>query len=164
VAIARAVPQEASFYSRLDSMAAAKADGGQRAACDRGRVFISGRWLYWRITTTYWTLALCGTTRRIRGRRDLFPFIGAARSTPLFNFKSVMARVSRETFDALGLPEGYRLPGACDYYRFVLSRDELAVLAAIAGRDAGVVAGAGARASGHGGRGVYDLGSRRRRC
>jgi len=125
VAIAGAVPQEASFYSRLDSMVAAKRTGhsGLRAIGasfhQRTLALLAHYYDLLDVSFVRYNAAHPGA------RRDLFPFIGAARSTPLFNFKSMMARISRETFDALGLPEGYWLPEVCDYYRFVLSRDEL---------------------------------------
>ena len=125
VLVAGAVASESSFYSRLDSMAAARRNrhNGARAI---------GASFHQR------TLALAGdyydlldvsfiryNAAHPGARRDLFPFVRPARTCPVFNFKSVMARVTDEQFAALGLPAGYWLPAAEDYYRFVLTRSEI---------------------------------------
>ena len=58
-------------------------------------------------------------------RRDLFPYMRPTRSGLVFNFKSVLSRVTKEMFSSFGLPADYWLPDSCDYYRFVLSRPEI---------------------------------------
>ena len=58
-------------------------------------------------------------------RRDLFPYMRPTRSGLVFNFKSVLSRVTKEMFQAYGLPSHYWLPDPSDYYRFVLSRSEI---------------------------------------
>lgn len=58
-------------------------------------------------------------------RRDLFPYMRPTRSGLVFNFKSVLSRVTKEMFAGFGLPANYWLPDSCDYYRFVLSRPEI---------------------------------------
>jgi hypothetical protein len=123
--IAGAAASEASFYSRLQSIGAARASAmhGSRAI---------GATLHQR------TLALPADYHELLditfirynsahpgARSDLFPYFRPYRSGLVFNFKSVMSQVTKETFDALGLPSHYWLPDPCDYYRFVLTRPEL---------------------------------------
>jgi hypothetical protein len=125
VVVAGAVPQEASFYSRLDSMAAAKRSGhnGTRA------IGASFHQRTLALLSEYYNLLDVSFVRYNAGhpgaRRDLFPFLPPSRRCPVFNFKSVMARVSQEAFEGLGLPAGYWCPEPCDYYRFVMSRGEI---------------------------------------
>ena len=58
-------------------------------------------------------------------RRDLFPYLLPARDGLVFNFKSVLSKVTEEMFQSFRLPSNYWLPDVCDYYRFVLSRPEI---------------------------------------
>lgn len=60
-------------------------------------------------------------TAHTGANHDLFPHMNAARTSPIFNFKSVLARVSQERFQQMGGTEDDWLPSATDYYRFVLS-------------------------------------------
>ncbi len=54
-------------------------------------------------------------------RGDMFPFFRSDRRSLVFNFKSMMSRVSPERFRELGLSGSYWEPKATDYYRFALS-------------------------------------------
>jgi hypothetical protein len=123
--IAGGVPSETSFYSRLDSLAAAKrrSHNGARAIGatfhQRTLALLADYYDLLDISFIRYNAAHPGA------RRDLFPFLRQGRKCPVFNFKSVMAQVPRDTFDSLGLPSGYWCPDACDYYRFVLSRPEI---------------------------------------
>ena len=58
-------------------------------------------------------------------RQDTFPFVRADRTGLVFNFKSVLSRVTPERFKQLGIPESYWLPKASDYYRFVLTHPDI---------------------------------------
>lgn len=123
--IAGGVPSETSFYSRLDSLVSAKrtAHNGSRAIGatfhQRTLALLADYYDLLDISFIRYNAAHPGA------RRDLFPFLRPSRTCPVFNFKSVMAHVPRDAFDALGLPSGYWCPEACDYYRFVLSRPEV---------------------------------------
>jgi hypothetical protein len=123
--IAGAVSSPESFYSRLDSIARARASGhlGARAI---GATFHQ-RTLA--LVADHYDLLDIGYIRynsaHPGARADLFPFFSGRRSSLVFNFKSVMSRVTREMFDALKVPASYWLPSPVDYYRFVLSRPEI---------------------------------------
>ena len=125
VLVAGAVASEASFYSRLDSMAAARRNrhNGARAIAasfhQRTLALASDYYDLLDVSFIRYNAAHPGA------RHDLFPFVRPARACPVFNFKSVMARVTEEQFAALNLPAGYWLPSAEDYYRFVLTRPEI---------------------------------------
>lgn len=54
-------------------------------------------------------------------RGDMFPFFRSDRRSLVYNFKSLMSRVSTERFRELGLSGSYWEPKATDYYRFALS-------------------------------------------
>ncbi len=123
--IAGAVSSDQSFYSRLDSIARARASGhnGARAI---GATFHQRQLA---LAADYYDLLDISYIRynsaHPGARTDILPHFRPQRNNLVFNFKSVMSRVSRETFDALGLPQNYWLPDPCDYYRFVLSRPEI---------------------------------------
>lgn len=125
VVVAGAVPGDASFYSRLESMAAARriAHNGTRA------IGASFHQRTLAVKSDYYDLLdvsfLRYNTAHAGARRDVFPYLRPARTCPVFNFKSVMARVTESQFAGLGLPAGYWLPEAGDYYRFVLTRPEI---------------------------------------
>ena len=123
--IAGAVASQASFTSRLYSMAAARQSGqhGARAIGasfhQRTLALMGGGYDLLDVSFIRYNAAHPGA------RRDLFPYLPPLRACPVFNFKSVMARVTREQFEGLGLPAGYWCPETCDYYRFVMSRGEI---------------------------------------
>jgi hypothetical protein len=125
VIVAGAVASETSFHSRLASMAAARQGRhhGARAIAasfhQRTLAVMSDYYGLLDVSFVRYNAAHPGA------RRDLFPYLRPARACPVFNFKSVMARVTREQFDGLKLPAGYRLPETGDYYRFVLTRPEI---------------------------------------
>ncbi len=125
VIVAGAVAGDASFHSRLASMAAARQTRlhGARAiaASFHQRTLAAAADYYGLLDASFvrYNAAHPGA------RRDLFPYLRPARACPVFNFKSVMAQVTPEQFAALKLPAGYWLPEACDYYRFVLTRPEI---------------------------------------
>jgi hypothetical protein len=123
--IAGAVSSDQSFYSRLDSIARARATG-HNGARTIGATFHQRQLA---LAADYYDMLDISYIRynsaHPGARTDVLPHFRLHRSSLVFNFKSVMSRVSRETFDALGLPNGYWLPDACDYYRFVLSRPEI---------------------------------------
>lgn len=53
---------------------------------------------------------------------DIFPYLRPDRTGLIFNFKSLMSVLSRESFESLGLSaDRHWLPRPTDYYRFVLS-------------------------------------------
>jgi hypothetical protein len=54
-------------------------------------------------------------------RTDMFPHLRDDRRSRIFNFKSMMSRVTSERFRQLGLYGSYWEPKATDYYRFALS-------------------------------------------
>lgn len=123
--IAGAVSSEPSFYSRVTSIKHA------RSARHHGATAI-GASFHQR------PLALMADQRGLLdisyirfnsahpgARTDLFPFLRPTRTGLVFNFKSVMPRITREMSSKLGLPTNYWLPDPSDYYRFVLSRPEL---------------------------------------
>src|SRR5262249_39269455 len=158
--IAGGVPAETSFCSRLDSLASAKrsAHNGARAIGatfhQRALALLADYYDLLDISFIRYNAAHPGA------RRDLFPYLRQGRTCPVFNFKSVMAQVPRDAFDALGLPSGYWCPDACDYYRFVLSRPEIdGVLCSppISRRTARDGSRHGARTGLPGRRGVHDL-------
>lgn len=60
-------------------------------------------------------------TAHTGANHDLFPHMNGNRTSPVFNFKSVLGRVSKERFRQMGGAAGEWLPSATDYYRFVLS-------------------------------------------
>jgi hypothetical protein len=59
------------------------------------------------------------------GRFDLFPYVPSPRASLLYNFKSVLSYIPRETATALGVPPTAWLPDFVDCYRFALSRPQL---------------------------------------
>jgi hypothetical protein len=69
-------------------------------------------------------------------RQDVFPYLRGRRSSLLFNFKSVLSRVTPEHFAQLGLDENYWLPSVTDYYRFVFTHPGLdGILCSLASPD-----------------------------
>lgn len=123
--IAGAVASESSFYSRFDSLVRARAAGmhGARAVGatfhQRSLALTADNYNLLDIAFIRYNSAHPGA------QRDLFPLLSPNRSGLIFNFKSVMSRVSPETFETLNLPGSSWLPSACDHYRFVLSRPEI---------------------------------------
>ncbi len=125
VAIAGAVSSEASFYSRLESLTRARqtAYHGIRAvgATFHDRKLAVAASYYAPLDISY----IRYNTAHPGARTEIFPYLPARRSGLVFNFKSVLSRVTAESFRALGLPPSSWLPDAGDYYRFVLTRPEL---------------------------------------
>jgi hypothetical protein len=123
--IAGAVASDQSFYSRVESLTRARAAGlhGARAI---------GATLHQRslaLIADYYGLVDISYIRynssHPGARNDLFPYFRADRSGLVFNFKSVMSRVTAEMLEAMNLPNSNWVPDPCDYYRFVLSRREI---------------------------------------
>jgi hypothetical protein len=56
---------------------------------------------------------------------DLFPYLRVPRPHIVYNFKSMLSRVTPERVAELNLPSTWWVPEATDYYRFVLSRPEI---------------------------------------
>jgi hypothetical protein len=54
-------------------------------------------------------------------RQDTFPFVRSDRRSLIYNFKSVLSRVTSGRFRELGFDGSYWEPKATDYYRFALS-------------------------------------------
>ncbi|MBS1854234.1 MAG: hypothetical protein JST11_02630 [Acidobacteria bacterium] len=125
VIVAGAVASDTGFQSRLVSMASARQSRlhGARAIAasfhQRRLALLSDYYGLLDASFVRYNAAHPGA------RSDLFPYLRPARPCPVFNFKSVMAHVTREQFDALKLPAGYWRPEAGDYYRFVLTRPEI---------------------------------------
>jgi hypothetical protein len=123
--IAGAVSNDQSFYPRVDAMNRARSAGqhGARAIGasfhQRSLAVISEQYDMLDIRFIRYNSAHPGA------RRDLFPYFRPIRTSPVFNFKSTMSRVTGEMFDALNLPKSYWIPDVCDYYRFVVTRPEL---------------------------------------
>jgi hypothetical protein len=123
--VAGAVSDQPGFYSRLDSMRRARGTGlhGARAIGasfhQRTLALVADYYDLLDIAYVRYNAAHPGALR------DLFPYVRPNRTAPVFNFKSVMAQVTRRQFEGLGLPTGYWCPDATDYYRFVLSRPEI---------------------------------------
>jgi hypothetical protein len=123
--IAGAVASESSFYSRLDSLLQARAMGrhGARAVGStfhqRSLALAANNYDLLDISYIRYNSAHPGA------QQDLFPFLRPNLAGLMFNFKSVMSRVTQETFDSLHLPHSSWLPSAGDHYRFVLSRPEI---------------------------------------
>lgn len=123
--IAGAVATDYSLYSRFHSMSQARAvsQHGARAlgATFHQRSLALSAGTYGLLDISY----IRYNSAHPGAQRDLFPFLQPNKTGLLFNFKSVMSRLSRETFNALKLPKSAWLPDACDHYRFVLSRPEI---------------------------------------
>ena len=123
--IAGAVASEQSFYSRVDSLARARY-GGQHGARAIGATFHLRSLA---LAADYYGLLDISFIRynssHPGARKDLFPYFRQDRSGLVFNFKSVMSRVTAEMLESFNLPKPYWVPDACDYYRFVLSRREI---------------------------------------
>jgi aryl-alcohol dehydrogenase-like predicted oxidoreductase len=123
--VAGAVADQPGFYSRLNSMKMARSAGMHSARAigasfhQRTLALVSDYYDLLDVAFVRYNAAHPGALR------DLFPYARPNRTAPVFNFKSVMAQVTRDQFDGLGLPAGYWCPDAVDYYRFVLSRPEL---------------------------------------
>jgi hypothetical protein len=125
VIIAGAVSSAESFNSRWQSMSQARASGmhGARAigASFHQRTLAASAGLQQLLDVSF----IRYNSAHPGARTDLFPYVPAEPRTPVFNFKSTMSRVTRETLDALSLPSGYWVPDATDHYRFVLTRPEI---------------------------------------
>lgn len=123
--IAGAVSSHESFYSRLDSIARARA-GGNHGAKATGATFHQRRLA---VAASYYELLDISYIRynsaHAGALTDLLPYLPPYRSNLVFNFKSVFSMVARGTLDSLGLPKTYWCPDPSDYYRFVLSRPEI---------------------------------------
>lgn len=123
--IAGGVSSDESFYSRLGSIARARA-GGLHGARAIGATFHQRRLA---LAADYYDLLDISYIRynsaHPGARTDLLPYFRPYRASLVFNFKSVMSMVARGTFEALRLPKTYWCPDTCDYYRFVLSRPEI---------------------------------------
>jgi len=123
--VAGAVSSTQSFYSRLDSLTRARA-GSQHGAKAIGATFHQRSLA---LIADYYDLLDISYIRynsaHPGARTDLFPYFRPNRTTPVFNFKSTMSRVSEQAFTQLKLPNAKWLPETCDYYRFVLSRSEI---------------------------------------
>lgn len=124
--IAGAVSSPASFYSRLGSLARARAGRhfGARASGasfhDRPLALTAATFELLDILYVRYNTAHPGA------RIDLFPFLRPGRAARIFNFKSTLFHVTPERLRSLGLsPARCWLPAVPDYYRFVLSRPEL---------------------------------------
>jgi hypothetical protein len=123
--IAGAVSSEKSFYSRLATMESARAARHNGAAAigasfhQRALALVADRQELLDISYIRFNSAHLGA------RTDLFPYLRPTRTGLVFNFKSVIPRMSKEMCAGLRLPTNHWLPDACDYYRFVLSRPEL---------------------------------------
>jgi hypothetical protein len=64
-------------------------------------------------------------TEHAGAERDLFPRLGPARRTAVFNFKSTAGYVPSSRLAELGVATGGWQPDVTDHYRFVLGRPEL---------------------------------------
>jgi|ERR1051325_9420526 hypothetical protein len=123
--IAGAVSSEPSFFSRLSSLQRARANRLHGAAAigasfhQRPLARIAGQDELLDISYVRFNSAHPGA------RTDLFPYLRPARSTLVFNFKSMLPLVTEGMAGAPGLPAPNWRPEPCDYYRFVLSRPEL---------------------------------------
>jgi hypothetical protein len=125
VLVAGAIPGRESFQSRLASLTNARhaRHNGARAI---GASFHQRTLAAWSDAYDLLDVSFIRYNAAHPGARtDLFPYLRPVRSCPVFNFKSVMARVTPEQFRALGLPAGYWQPDPCDHYRFALTRPEL---------------------------------------
>ena len=123
--LAGAVSSDQSFYSRVTSLEQARARRHNGATAigatfhQRPLALVADHYGLLDISYIRFNSAHPGA------RRDLLPYFRPAKSGLVFNFKSVMSRVNRETMDTLGVPANYWLPDACDHYRFVLSHPEI---------------------------------------
>lgn len=61
-------------------------------------------------------------------REDLFPSLSRESASAVFNFSSTNGHLSRNRLRALGLSNHQWLPKVTDYYRFAISRPEIAGL------------------------------------
>jgi hypothetical protein len=123
--IAGGVSSDQSFYSRLNSLERARSQRHHGAVAigasfhQRSLALVADHHGLLDISYIRYNSGHPGA------RRDLFPYMRPARTGLVFNFKSVLSRVSKEMFQNFGLPSNYWLPDMCDYYRFVLSRQEI---------------------------------------
>ena len=123
--IAGAVSSDNSFYPRVQSLQRARgvrhAGSSAIGATFHQRPFAVVADYYEWLDISY----IRYNTSHAKAREDLFPYLKPARPGLLYNFKSVMSRVSEEQFTALRLPGTYWKPSPTDYYRFVLSQADL---------------------------------------
>jgi hypothetical protein len=123
--IAGAVSSDQSFYSRLNSLQRARSLRHNGATAigatfhQRSLALVADHHGLLDISYIRYNSGHPGA------RRDLFPYMRPAHTGLVFNFKSVLSRVTEEMFQSFGLPSNYWLPDMCDYYRFVLSRQEI---------------------------------------
>ncbi len=123
--IAGGVSSDQSFYSRLNSLERARSQRHHGAVAigasfhQRSLALVADHHGLLDISYIRYNSGHPGA------RRDLFPYMRPARTGLVFNFKSVLSRVSKEMFQNFGLPSNYWLPDMCDYSRFVLSRQEI---------------------------------------
>jgi hypothetical protein len=121
VLIAGAVSNENHFYRRLTSL------NRGRTACHLGARAIGASFhsrssaLLANNSNLLDISYIRYNTSHPGARLDLLPYLRADRSGLIFNFTSMMFRVTESQFAALRLPSGSWLPKACDYYRFVLT-------------------------------------------
>jgi hypothetical protein len=127
--IAGAIPNEQSFFGRLGEPFAGRfqAIANARAIGHSGARAI-GASFHDRRTALTSLNNNCLDINYIRyntahpgAATDLFPYLRADRTGRIFNFKSVMSRVTPERFKELGYDDNYWLPKVTDYYRFVLT-------------------------------------------
>jgi len=125
VLIAGAVSNDQGFYPRVEAVVRARA-AGQHGARAIGATFhqrplalVAQQYGMLDISFIRYNSAHPGANR------DLFPYLPAQRTSPVFNFKSTMSQVTPDMFDKLNLPKAYWVPEVCDYYRFVLTRPEI---------------------------------------
>ena len=119
--IAGAVPDENSFFARLNAIHSARAAGhvGSRAIGasfhHRRSALISLNYNCVDINYIRYNTAHPGATQ------EIFPYLRQDRTALIYNFKSLLSPVTAESFQQLGLNSNYWLPKPVDYYRFVLS-------------------------------------------
>jgi hypothetical protein len=126
ILIAGAVWNETNFNSRFHPIVGARALGhaGSRAV---GASFHHRRSAMLSLNCNCLDVSFVRyNTAHPGARQDVFPYLRPDRTSLIFNFKSVLSRVSPETFASLGLDAaGHWLPKVTDYYRFVLSQASL---------------------------------------
>lgn len=123
--IAGAVSSDQNFYSRLESLATAR----QRSHCGARAIGATFHQRQLALAADHYNLLDISYIRfnsaHPKARVDLLPYFRPQRGGLVFNFKSVMSHVRPEVFKSLGLPQNYWLPDPADYYRFVISRNEI---------------------------------------
>jgi aryl-alcohol dehydrogenase-like predicted oxidoreductase len=125
VLLAGAIPNDASFYARLQSLERAKwiRHGGTSAIGasfhQRSTALLANSYDVIDVSYIRYNASHPGA------RTELFPYCRLDAPGLIYNFKSGMSLVSSERAAALGIPKSCWLPDAVDCYRFALARPQV---------------------------------------